>query len=208
MIYSQTPLRNRLVRVSIKADGDGALLTFLDTQWSAVLSVPSSYLQSLHLFFSYLSCSLSYPPLEMHTCKCSPLLLLLYVYSSKIPNWYFVSLSNFRSVTAEQTCNTITQETEHCWSSRLVSSVSAWVLAPTSCVWLLLLLSQHRPVFLIFFPCRLNLQCSVWEGSGLEYTSEGGGGGRRRHSNRKHLWMGEMKVDGCTTDKLQKWLKP
>lgn len=42
MIYSQTPLHNGLVRVSIKADGDGATLTFLDTQWSAVLSVPPS----------------------------------------------------------------------------------------------------------------------------------------------------------------------
>lgn len=51
MIYSQTPLHNGLVRVSIKADGDYATLTFLDTQWSAVLSVLPSYLQSLHLFF-------------------------------------------------------------------------------------------------------------------------------------------------------------
>lgn len=51
MIYSQTPLHNGPVRVSIKADGDGATLTFLDTQWSAVLSVPPSHLQSLHLFF-------------------------------------------------------------------------------------------------------------------------------------------------------------
>lgn len=50
MIYSQTPLHNGLVRVSIKADGDGATLTFLDTQWSAALSVPPSYLHSLHLF--------------------------------------------------------------------------------------------------------------------------------------------------------------
>lgn len=51
MIYSQTPLYNGPVRVSIKADGDGATLTFLDTQWSAVLSVPPSYPHSLHLFF-------------------------------------------------------------------------------------------------------------------------------------------------------------
>lgn len=54
MIYSQTPLHNGLVRVSIRADGDGATLTFLDTQWSAVPSVPPSYLPSLHLsFFSH-----------------------------------------------------------------------------------------------------------------------------------------------------------
>lgn len=54
MIYSQTPLHNGPVHVSIKADGYCATLTFLDTQWSAVLSVSPSYLQSLHLFSSQL----------------------------------------------------------------------------------------------------------------------------------------------------------
>lgn len=51
-MYFQTPLHNGLVRVSIKADGDTAMLTFLDTQLSAVLSVPPSYLQFLHLFLT------------------------------------------------------------------------------------------------------------------------------------------------------------
>lgn len=50
MIYSQTPIHNGLVRVSIKADGDSAALTFLDTHRSAVLRVPPLYLQPLHLF--------------------------------------------------------------------------------------------------------------------------------------------------------------
>lgn len=53
MIYFQTPLHNGPVCVSIKADdGDTAMLTFLDTQLSAVLSVPPSYLQFLHLFLT------------------------------------------------------------------------------------------------------------------------------------------------------------
>ncbi len=113
MIYSQTPLHNGLVRVSIKADGDGATLTFLDIQWSAVLSVPPSYRQSLHLFFfSYLHYSPSCTPTEMHTCKFSPLLILLFTFfnithSSKIPSRYFVSSFNFGSVTAERTRNTV-----------------------------------------------------------------------------------------------------
>lgn len=49
MIYSQTPTHNGLVHVSIKKDGDGAMLTFIDTQWSVMLSVPPFKLQSLHL---------------------------------------------------------------------------------------------------------------------------------------------------------------
>lgn len=51
MIYSQTPLHNGLVRVSIKAEGDSVMLTFFDTQWSVALSVSPSYCMSLHLFF-------------------------------------------------------------------------------------------------------------------------------------------------------------
>lgn len=133
MIYSQTPLHNGPARVSIKTDGDGALLTFLDTQWSAVLSVPPSYLQSLHLFFSYLNYSPVCTPTEMRTYKFSPLLLLLLLlfaffnitHSSKIPYRYFVSSFNFGSGTAEQTRNVVTQETELCWSSGLLSSGSA-----------------------------------------------------------------------------------
>lgn len=46
MIYSQAPTHNGLVRVSIKKDGDGAMLTFIDTQWSVMLSVPPFKLQS------------------------------------------------------------------------------------------------------------------------------------------------------------------
>ena len=49
MIYSQTPLHNGLERVSIKADGDGVMLTFLDTLWSAVLSV--SFISSVSSSF-------------------------------------------------------------------------------------------------------------------------------------------------------------
>lgn len=82
MIYSQTTLHNRSVRVSIKADGDGAVLTFSDSQWSVVPSVPPSSL------FSYLSYSPFCPPSEIDTCKSSPL-HLLHLYSSKIPNVFF-----------------------------------------------------------------------------------------------------------------------
>lgn len=60
MIYFQTPLHNGLVCVSIKADGDTVMLTFIDTQLSAVLSVPPLYLQFLHLFST--SQLLSYMP--------------------------------------------------------------------------------------------------------------------------------------------------
>lgn len=71
MIYSQTRPHNGLKRVSIKADTDGAPVTFLDTQRSAVPSAAAlpSYLQSLHLFFSpfffsYLNCSPLWPSLR------------------------------------------------------------------------------------------------------------------------------------------------
>lgn len=50
MIYSPTPIHNGLLHVSIKADSDGAALTFLDTHRSAVVCVPVLYLQTLHLF--------------------------------------------------------------------------------------------------------------------------------------------------------------
>lgn len=85
MIYSQTPIHNGPVRVSIKADGDGATLTLLDTQWSVVLSGLSLYLQPLHLC----SCPLC-TPTEMHSRKFLQLLLLLsfsnITHSLKIPN--------------------------------------------------------------------------------------------------------------------------
>lgn len=130
MIYSQTPFHNGLVRVSIKVDRDGATLTFLDTQWSAALSVPPSHLQSLHLFFFFFIS----PPLSLlHSHRDAHTQVLAtpppsppnITHSSKIPNRYFVSSFNFGSVTAEQTRNIITQETELCWSSRLLSSDSA-----------------------------------------------------------------------------------
>ena len=113
MIYSQTPLHNGPVRVSIKADGDGATLTFLDTQWSTVLSVPPSYLHSLHLFFFFffsplisqlLSLTHSHWDAHMRVLTGPSLLLLLLpftffniTHSSKIPSRYFVSSSNFGS---------------------------------------------------------------------------------------------------------------
>lgn len=39
MIYSQTSPHNGPVHVSIRADGDASTLTFLDTLWSAELSL-------------------------------------------------------------------------------------------------------------------------------------------------------------------------
>lgn len=109
---------------------------------SETLSCLLCCLSLLHIFsffisFQHLSCSPICPPSEMHTFKCSRL-PLFHLYSSKIPNWYFVSSSNFWSVTAEQTCNIVIQETELCWSSRLLPSDSAWDVTPTRCVCLLL----------------------------------------------------------------------
>lgn len=74
MIYSQTPLHNGLERVSVKADGDSVMLTFLDTQWSAVLSVSPSHLQSLHLFFisQLLSLMHSYRDAHMQVLATPP----------------------------------------------------------------------------------------------------------------------------------------
>lgn len=46
MIYSQTSPHNGSVHVSIRADGDASTLTFLDTLWSAVLSLTLSSLFS------------------------------------------------------------------------------------------------------------------------------------------------------------------
>lgn len=67
MIYSQTPIHNGLVRVSIKEDGDGAALTFIDTQWSVVLSVPPLNLPPLHL----LCCPLCTHEICCHSYFCS-----------------------------------------------------------------------------------------------------------------------------------------
>ena len=158
MIYSQTPLHNGPVRVSIKADGDGATLTFLDTQWSTVLSVPPSYLHSLHLFFfffffprSYLNYSPLRTPTEMHTCEfspgppssssSSPLLSLTLLTHQRFPADILSVHPTLDPGTAEQTHN-VTNRLDgallvgaHVFS---VPSDSAWDLAPTSCAWLLL----------------------------------------------------------------------
>lgn len=95
MIYSQARPHNGLKRVSIKADTDGAPVTFLDTQWSAVPSAAAlpSYLQSLHLFFffsfsffiSQLLSLMALPRRCTHaSAHISP--FLLHLYSSKAPD--------------------------------------------------------------------------------------------------------------------------
>lgn len=87
MIYSQTRPHNGLKRVSIKADTDGAPVTFLDTQWSAVPSAAAlpSYLSSLHLFFFFISQLLSLMALPQRCTHASAhiSLFLLHLYSSK-----------------------------------------------------------------------------------------------------------------------------
>lgn len=133
MIYSQTPLHNGPVRVSIKTDGDCAMLILLDTQWSSVLHVPPSYLPSLHLFISQpLPFKHSHRDAQMQVLATPPLPLpppppptpfFLKHYSLiKDSRQIFCQLVELWILKAEQTHNIITQEAELCRSSRLPST--------------------------------------------------------------------------------------
>lgn len=106
MIYSQTSPHNGPVHVSIRADEDASTLTFLDTLWSAALSLAPSSL------FSNLRHSPTCRPSATHTPNSATTGLLLLFPHQRFPADSLSVNPTLVQWEARQMCNITTQDTE------------------------------------------------------------------------------------------------